>query len=101
MVPNPQRRLIPGSFAKIEIAIEHLIDAIVIPAEAVIPELNGDKVFIVRQGLAHEAPVRIGLRTESEVQVVEGLASRDTVIVSGILQLSEGKAVAVTIRPEK
>ncbi|MEW5924535.1 MAG: efflux RND transporter periplasmic adaptor subunit, partial [Candidatus Zixiibacteriota bacterium] len=44
IIPNPAGRLIPGSFAKVEITLERIDNAIVIPAGAIMPELEGDKV---------------------------------------------------------
>jgi len=94
-IPNPEEKLIPGSFAKVEITLESWPDAIVIPSEAVIPQINGATVFICRNGKAREVPIKTGIRTERGVQITEGLAANDTLIVSGILQISDGKGVQI------
>lgn len=93
--PNPQRTLYPGAFADVQLIISEIPDALLIPTEAVIPELNGKKVFLYRKGQAKAAPVETGIRTPEEVQIVQGIAAGDTVITSGILQLRPGLAVEV------
>jgi len=92
---NPKGDLIPGSFAKVDITLEQLPDAIVIPAESVIPEMSGEKVFICVDGKVRSVPVKIGIRTETGVQIVEGLNPQDTLVVTGLLQLTDDKAVQI------
>lgn len=94
-IPNPKGDLIPGSFAKVVITLEQLPNAIVIPSEAVIPEMSGDKVFICVNGKARSIPVKAGIRTETGIQIVEGLNPQDTLLVTGLLQLADGKTVEI------
>jgi len=94
-IPNPKGDLIPGSFAKVVITLEQLPNAIVIPSESVIPELNGDKVFICVNGIARSIPVKAGIRTETSIQIVQGLNPQDTLLVTGLLQLADGKTVEI------
>ena len=94
-IPNPNGDLIPGSFAKVKLTLEQLPNAIVIPSEAVIPEMTGEKVFICVNGKARSVGVKTGIRTETSVQIVEGLNPQDTLVVTGLLQLSDGKAVEI------
>lgn len=96
-IPNPKGTLMPGSFAKVEITLEDFPNAIVIPSGAVIPQLSGETVFIVRGGRASSVPVVSGIRTENGVEIISGLNPRDTLIVSGILQLTDGKPVQIQI----
>jgi len=94
-VPNPHGRLVPGAFGKIEITLQRIPDAIVVPSGAVVPDLSGEFVYVCRAGKAQVTPVRTGLRTERATQVVEGLTSGDTLIVSGLLQLSDGRPIEI------
>jgi membrane fusion protein (multidrug efflux system) len=94
-IPNPNGNLIPGSFAKVDITLEQLPNAIVIPSEAVIPEMNGEKVFICVNGKVRSVLVKTGIRTENSIQIVEGLNPQDTLVVTGLLQLTDGKAVEI------
>jgi len=92
---NPNGLLVPGAFAKVEIVLDDLKDAMVIPSEAIIPQLNGEKVFICKEGKAKSRIIQTGLRTEREVQVIDGLNKGDTVIITGLLQLREDMPVKI------
>jgi len=50
-------------------------------------------VFVCVDGIARSVPVTPGIRTDQEIQIVGGLKPNDTLILTGLLQLSEGKAV--------
>ena len=93
--PNPSGILIPGSFAKVEIVLDKIRDALVIPSEAIIPQMTGEKVFACRNGKASSQIIRTGIRTEREVEVTEGLKPGDTLITTGLLQLREDAGVKI------
>ncbi|MCJ7577700.1 MAG: efflux transporter periplasmic adaptor subunit, partial [candidate division Zixibacteria bacterium] len=68
---------------------------IVIPSGSVIPEMNGEKVFICVNGKVRSVKVKTGIRTENSIQIMEGLNPQDTLVVTGLLQLADGKAVEI------
>ena len=68
-----------------------------VPTESVIPELGTHKVFISKSGKAESVEVEIGLRTESQVEIISGLSAKDTLITSGTLQLRPGADVSLNI----
>jgi membrane fusion protein (multidrug efflux system) len=94
---NPRNILVPGAFAKVELLLEVLHDALVLPSEAIIPQINGEKVLLCKNGQVCTRMIQTGIRTEREVQVVSGLQVNDTVITSGLLQLREGMPVNIRI----
>jgi len=94
-IPNSDGYLIPGSFARVEITLETYRDAIVIPAEGLITELSGEKVYLCNNGLAQLAAVKTGIRTEKEIQILEGIMAGDTVLISGLLLLADGRPVDI------
>jgi membrane fusion protein (multidrug efflux system) len=93
---NEGGRIMPGAFAKIELVLEELEDALMVPTEALIPDLEGQKVFVASKGVAEERRVDTGLRTEDRIQVTAGLQPLDTVITTGILQIVSGMPVVLT-----
>jgi membrane fusion protein (multidrug efflux system) len=95
---NPRNILVPGAFARVEILLEHLTDAIVIPSEAIVPQMNGEKVFVSRGGKAVSQIIRTGFRTEREVQITAGLSVGDTLITTGLLQLREEMPVIIRLK---
>lgn len=92
---NDEEVLIPGQFANINYILDVLPSALMIPSEAIIPELNSHKVFTYKNGIAEQASISIGLRTENEVQAIKGINAGDTVITSGILQVRQGTPVSI------
>jgi len=95
-IPNPDGTLIPGSFGKVEATLDRVPDAIVIPSGALIPRINDEIVYVCRNGKAQLLSVKSGIRTESGTQITQGLAPGDTLIVSGLLQLTDGKDIQIT-----
>ena len=95
--PNPDRNMLPGQFAKVQLIFSTIEDALMVPTEAVIPELGGHKIFVSNGGVVESKPVQVGIRTESKVQVVSGLEPNDTIITSGILQIRPGSQVDLTL----
>jgi membrane fusion protein, multidrug efflux system len=92
---NEGNRLVPGMFLEAKIVSEARKDALVIPAEALIPVLNGEKVFTVLNGIALPHMVSSGYRTETKVEIRNGLQPGDTVITTGILMLRDSMKVKV------
>lgn len=91
---NPGGVLLPGAFANVELELAKLDNAILVPAEAVIPGVSEKNVFVLVDGKAMRRPVEIGTRTTNQVQILSGLAAGDRLIVSGLQQMREGLSVA-------
>lgn len=94
--PNTDGKLIPGQFVSIELILERLDSALLLPTQAVIPIQDGAKVYVVSGGKAKEIMVIAGDRTESKLEILSGLQPGDTVITSGILQLRQGMGIQIT-----
>jgi membrane fusion protein, multidrug efflux system len=95
-IPNPDGNVLPGSFGKVEVTLDQLPNAIVIPSGAVIPRINDEIVYVCRNGKAQSVTVTSGIRTDSGTQITQGLVPGDTLIVSGLLQLTDGKNIQIT-----
>ena len=84
---NANEELKPGRFASVRALLSQIENAISIPSQAVIPEMEGEKVFIYNNGRAKEVKITTGLRTESNIQIRTGLNFGDTLLTTAILQL--------------
>jgi membrane fusion protein (multidrug efflux system) len=93
--PNGKRLLVPGTFARINAVLESIPDAIKVPSEAIVGDITGNKVFVVRKGMARSVPVFAGIRTERDVQITSGLQPGDSLIITGLLQVNDGIPVLV------
>ncbi len=94
---NKEGELMPGQYADIRLKQKEIADAIAIPAEAIVPEMGKNKVFVFRNGKADPVDVITGIRTESEVQILDGLQEGDTILTSGTLQLRKGSDVKIAV----
>lgn len=90
---NKDGRLMPGAFAKVDVKLETIADALTIPAEALIPDIQGQKVMVLKGGKAQSVRVDIGIRTENVVQLISNVQPGDTVITSALLAVRDGMAV--------
>jgi membrane fusion protein (multidrug efflux system) len=93
---NTEGKIFPGSFANVELALKQIDRAIMIPTEALIPELKGQKIFLYKNGQAQSQPVKTGIRTDTEIQITDGLQANDTLIVTGIIQLRQGVPIKIS-----
>jgi membrane fusion protein (multidrug efflux system) len=93
--PNTERAIVPGGFAEVEVVLPER-DAVLVPSYALVPEIRGHRVFLFRGGKAEARPVRIGVRMEERVEIMEGISAGDTLITSGLLQLKPGASVSLT-----
>lgn len=97
-VTDPERgRLWPGSFAEVTVPVGGAVAAPVIPQTAIRPSERGFLAYVVAEGTARERVLTLGLRTpEGEVEVREGLALGESLVVRGAEALSDGAAVRVS-----
>jgi membrane fusion protein (multidrug efflux system) len=95
LYPNKNEELKSGRYAAVTLQLSQINDAIAIPTEALIPEMEGELVFVYRNGKASSIKVGIGLRTESLIQIVDGLKFGDTLLTTGILQLRHNLPVVL------
>jgi len=95
-VPNPDARLKPGMFAGLELTLQVRTNAIVIPESAVNRVLDGDRAVIMIVGAENKVEVRevkVGLRVEGRIEVINGLTDGELVIVEGLQKISPGMTV--------
>ncbi|WP_298392401.1 efflux RND transporter periplasmic adaptor subunit [Flavobacterium sp.] len=86
---NSSGKLLPGTFANVELPLNSIKDAIIIPTEAIIPVQEGKKVFIANNGKAKEVMVETLTRTDKDIVILSGLKVGDTVLTSGVMSLKE------------
>lgn len=95
--PNKDRKFLPGMFVGIKVNLEVNEDALMVPAQSLIPDLDGYKVFVANaENVIEEVKVSIGIRTATDVQIVDGLKVGDRVLTTGIIQAKPGMVVNIT-----
>jgi len=93
--PNSKNELRPGAFVRVALELGQNEEALQIPTESVTPNASGYTVFLIEKGKAQERPVKIGIRSDKYIQITSGLATGDTIVRTGILQVKDGSPVAI------
>lgn len=88
-------RLRPGMFASVYLQTETHPDALVIPRKALVLDSIGDTVFVLDGDTAVRREVRLGIREQDSVEVLEGLQEGEEVVVLGQEALSDGTPVEI------
>lgn len=83
-IPNPDGRLKPGQFAKLQLDTgTDTADALLVPEQALMQDGDTRFVYTVVDGKARKTVIKTGARIPGMVQVVQGLKTGDVVITAG------------------
>ena len=93
-VPNPDRLLVPGMYAEATFGVEARNNVLAVPLQAVSQQGDQTWVYVVSPtNRVEDRPIKVGLQTSTEAEVVSGLAEGESVIVSDRSSLKPGQAV--------
>ena len=81
---------IPGSFANVELRLNENKNALMVPTQAIIPRERDKQLIVARGGKAQFIKVKTRIRQESMIEVTDGIAAGDTVVITGILFIKPG-----------
>ncbi|MEP7263331.1 MAG: efflux RND transporter periplasmic adaptor subunit [Bacteroidota bacterium] len=95
---NNNGEIVPGSFVKVVLQLDEINDALLVPTQVLIPVLKGQNIYVARNGAAQAVPVKTGIRTDSEIQITEGLQAGDTILTKGIISLKPNTPVNVKVK---
>jgi membrane fusion protein (multidrug efflux system) len=89
-------QLIPGMFARLNVPIETVKDAVTVPMEALVDTPKGRVVFLVEDGKVVGRPVVTGIEDGKNIQIVSGINPGDNIIVAGNEKLRDGMEVTLS-----
>jgi RND family efflux transporter MFP subunit len=93
-VPNTTGELFPGAYAQVRLQTESVDRAWLVPANVLLFREEGASVGIVKpDGKVEIRPIKIGRDLGSKLEVVDGLAGADRVIVNPSDSLASGMVV--------
>jgi membrane fusion protein (multidrug efflux system) len=88
-------RLKPGMFVEVRIATGKKDNVLVIPRKAILYKQGKTYVFVLKNGLAGQREVTLGLTEEDQAEVTDGLAEGDVIVSVGVENLKDGQPVTV------
>ena len=92
-LPNTDRRLKGGMFARVQVMVGTRQQALQIPIDAVSRLENMQYIYIVQEGKAQRVDIEIGARNGNHVEVTSGLTGREQIIVAGKDLVHDGAPV--------
>ncbi len=96
-VANPGLKLIPGMYAEVTLNLEERHDVVTVPLDAIEGTGTAAHVFTVRGGTVQTVPVTLGLETAQKVELQNGLAAGELVIVGRHAGLKDGQKVTAKL----
>lgn len=92
-VPNPDLEIKPGMYAEVDFKLQHRTNVLSVPIEA-ISSAGKDTVFLVNENNEiEERPVKVGLETANDCEIVSGLKEGDRVMIGSRAQVHPGEKV--------
>ncbi|MFH0926135.1 MAG: efflux RND transporter periplasmic adaptor subunit [bacterium] len=95
-LPNPEKILKPGLFAKLEIIAQVFKQVVIIPSYAIVERDNQKVVFIAKNNRAQMMPVVVGYGTEEKYIISQGLQGDELLVIEGQNDLAGNELVEVT-----
>ena len=98
IIPNDEGRLRAGMFLTVSLLKENVV-ALMVPEQSLVPERSTQSVMVVGPGdIVEQRLVGIGRRRPGEVEIINGLAEGELVIVEGTQKARAGQAVTILER---
>jgi membrane fusion protein (multidrug efflux system) len=99
-IANPDGRLRPGQFAKLQLDTGGSGgEGVLVPEEALLQDGTVRFLYTVVDGKAHRVEVKTGLRVPGKVQITEGVKAGDVVITAGQTKPIMHEGLGVQIMP--
>ena len=100
-ISNEKGKLRPGMSIAVQLEIEHIENALLVPTEALIQQGKSRKVYTVSDdGTPVSHDVKIGYIGAEMVQILDGLSAGDIVVTAGHQKLHPGAKAAPKPREE-
>lgn len=93
LVDNPAGRYLPGMYATGTLDLNRRENVLVVPYEVLVRDVDRYVAYRVENGVAHAVYVKVGVRSDDLIEIVEGLDDDDEIVVAGQGRLSDGVEV--------
>lgn len=98
-VNNPERKLLPGMYVRVDINRASVPQALLIPAQAIQRNINGEpQVYVINaKGKADIRPIELGQQYEQYYIANKGLKAGDKVVVEGIERIQPNQKLELSV----
>lgn len=98
-VNNPERKLLPGMYVRVDINRASVPQALLIPAQAIQRNINGEpQVYVINaKGTADIRPIELGQQYEQYYIANKGLKAGDKVVVEGIERIQPNQKLELSV----
>ena len=90
---NQNLRFKLGMNGDAEILLQEKENVLVVPSETIMKKGKKYYVFVVKNGVARKQTVKIGLETETETEILDGVLEKEEVIAKNLSKIEEGEKV--------
>ena len=94
-IPNRNRLLKPGMFARVTLVVDEHRNAITVPTQSVLSDDQGSFVFVAMNDTAKRITVNIGAEQNSRTERLKGLSGDESIITTGQQFVKDGGPVSL------
>jgi membrane fusion protein, multidrug efflux system len=95
LVKRPDPFLKAGVAVTVTLQSESPSEVLFVPTQALVPVAGGYHLFMLENGKASNRKVTTGIRSATRVEIVEGIAAGDTILLTGFMRLRNGSPVKI------
>jgi membrane fusion protein, multidrug efflux system len=99
LVPNPDKRLVPGLYARVRLPEQGTINAVLVDDKAILTDQDRKYVYVLAGDTVARHDVRLGRVVDGLRVITSGLEEGDRVIVSNIQKIFPGAKAMVAAAP--
>ncbi len=96
VVENPDPALKAGVAVSLTLRTKSSVPSLYIPTQSLIPTPGGYHIYVVKDGKASYRSVTAGIRSESMVEIQQGVIPGDSVLVTGFMKVRPDSRIKIT-----
>lgn len=94
-VADPDKKLKIGMFCRVSIIHDTHSNTFLVPRDAIVKEDDQSMVFVVQDSITLKQPVQTGYVNTTHIEILEGLAVADTVVITGQGSLEDSTYIEI------
>lgn len=102
VLPNPDGKLLPGSYAQVTLGLTSGLKALLVPTNTLVTGQEGTRVLsVTADNRIRFVPVRLGRDLGRDIEILSGIEAGETLVSSPSDLLTEGETVTPRALPDK